>query len=265
MKYWTHESTDSVKQLRKKLDNFYQSSNNGYSAFESISSQNIYWDIVIDKIRIKLKNQNKLEILEFGAGKTGFPLALDDLRKFVNFTAQDVTNLNLEHLTKVSDNVYIGDINKISGSFDIIFSTFVWEHITNPQETLDSLLKHLKPNGSLFIFSPRYDWPGYIPPALRHLKLWKAMYLSFRLVSRRLFPLQFQHNSFLIVLDPAVFHAKKWFRDSDAIHLVSRHDIKNYLTNKNTIWHDCYPKKTSYKAKIMERLMKLCIEIIKKQ
>ena len=153
----------------------------------------------------------------------------------------------------------------MTGQFDIIFSTFVWEHIAEPQATLDYLLERLAPGGSLFLFSPRYDVPGYVPPALRHLPRFYSLWLSLWLQVTRLSTLLGGRAKFWIVTDPALFHVTPWFRDADAVHLVSRHDLTLYLKDKNVTIKDCWPALSGVKARLLERFLKLCVEIKKSE
>jgi SAM-dependent methyltransferase len=265
MKYWTQESAPLVQFLRQRLDTFYNSTENQYSAFESVSQQHPYWKRVIAKIQAKLVKTpegTKVRLLEFGAGRTGFAEVLGDLRSSVVFTVQDVTDQNRAYLLTQADHVYIGDLSGISGTFDIVFSTFVWEHVTNPKVLLDVLLERVAPGGSLFLFSPRYDIPGYVPPALRHLSRIKGLWLSIWLSITRLATLLSRSGKFWIISDPALFHMA-WFRDADAIHLVSKHDLSAYLRMRNVTISNCYPESPNIKASLLEKLLKLCVEIEK--
>jgi hypothetical protein len=62
----------------------------------------------------------------------GFARTLGKPRPQVHFTAQDVAGQNREFLRTEADAVLIGDIAALEGHFDVIFSTFVLEHGTNP-------------------------------------------------------------------------------------------------------------------------------------
>ena len=269
MKYWIRETDPETLTLRTRLDAFYSSSNNNYQAFESTSKQYDYWNKVIERVNELLSRGDLREcrVLEFGAGRSGFFEALGTLRHDVHYVVQDVTERNRDHLDQVADRVFIGDISAVNDEpFDIIFSTFVYEHVTNPKATLEILLQMLAPGGSLFIFCPRYDWPGYVPPALRHLARWRGLWLSILLQLTKLpNSFRFVHGQgmFWIVNEPAVFHTSTWFRDSDAVHLVSRGDLRAYLKRRNLKIEDCWPDKGSTKANVLERLLKLCVEIRK--
>jgi len=217
--------------MRAELDRFYAETSE-YSAFLETSSQVNCWEPIRDTIESMRKPAVSLNVLEFGAGRTGFPDWLpDELRNQIYFVAQDITNQNLDFLNRVADQVCIGDLASIATEqkFDIIFSTFVWEHVSNPSETLEILLGMLNPHGKLFLFSPRYDIPFYVPPVLRHLSRVQGMLASLRLWLSRIRVLLGGKPNFWIVPAPAVLHCKKWFRDADAVHLVSKYDLQRSI------------------------------------
>lgn len=166
------EHDPRVAELRARLDAFYAKPDT-YESFDRPLDQSRYWRPVFRRIREILerpgRGEEPVRVLEIGSGRTSFPGALDDLRENVHFTAQDITEANLDHLNSVADRVHVGDVLELGERFDVMFSTFVWEHITNPREVLEWKLSHLNPGGSVFIFCPRYDAPGYVPPSARHL------------------------------------------------------------------------------------------------
>lgn len=262
---WTTEDDPAICQLRDRLHTFYNDADARYPAFESNAQQDCYWAVVKSALSDRLQatpQSAAIRVLEFGAGRTQFDSFLGDMRRSVHFTTQDVTAKNARHLEAVSDRVHIGDLATMAGQFDIIFSTFVWEHIPSPRTTLDLLLNMLAPGGSLFLFAPRYDVPGYVPPALRHTGTVRRLLLSLRLYISRLNAQLRNRYQFLIVPDPALFHGP-WFRDSDAVHLVSRHDLTSYLSSRDLSLRDCWPRRGSMKSTVLERFLKLCVEVRK--
>ena len=266
MKYWTSESDPGISVLRRRLDDFYSDNDNEYQAFESTSQQHPYWNTVVEqisKLQKTLPAGAKLKVLEFGAGRSGFVHALGSLRPTVNLTLQDVTAVNQDHLRAHGDEVQICDLADLTGEFDVIFSTFVWEHVSHPRKVLETLLDHLAAGGSLFLFSPRYDVPGYVPPALRHHGRLHGIWLSICLQLSRLGTrLGMKNGDFWIVTNPSLFSVPKWFRDSDAIHLVSLYDLKAYLRGRATVTV-CWPNMPRLMPHLLERLLKLCVQIRK--
>lgn len=226
----TTETDKSVLKLREKLDIFYSSCQE-YTAFREPNHNPGFWQFIKNKIVKCLEIKGNCKVLEMGAGCTGFAAYLEDIREQVIFDVQDVTDTNKKYLLGQADRVYIADVTEIEDSYDIIFSTFVWEHITTPQAVLEHLVKILNPHGSIFIISPCYDFPFYLSPSAKHLSKFKRFLLSIWLIFNRLKVIIINKPNFLIHLDPAVFKSS-WFRDSDAIHWVSFWDLKAYINNK---------------------------------
>ncbi|QYU69684.1 class I SAM-dependent methyltransferase [Leptolyngbya sp. 15MV] len=216
----TTEQDPRVAELRRRLDDFYASTTTYDDFKHAASSKPDIWAPIQRQIEQIIRRKGSADVLEFGAGRTGFPASLGAMRPGVRFVAQDVTPQNADYLAAVADRVHVGDLSALSGPFDTIFSTFVWEHITNPAATLAHLLRILAPGGSLFIACPRYDAPGYIPPSARHYPALTRARLALWLMARRLD----RRPRFDIHVDPAVLE-RPWFRDADAIHWVRLQDF----------------------------------------
>ncbi|MCU0515830.1 MAG: methyltransferase domain-containing protein [Oscillatoria sp. Prado101] len=248
-------------ELRKRLDAFYESTRE-YTAFHQPNSKPEFWKPIKAAVEECLVRQGQCRILEFGAGRTGFGDYLGDIRHKVIFDVQDITALNREYLSKEADNVFICDIQIIKHSYDIIFSTFVWEHITTPREALDLLLNLLNPGGSIFIASPRYDFPFYLSPSARHRSRFERFKIGVWLSYRRLKVILGGQPDFLIHLDPSLFYSS-CFRDSDAIHWVSIWDLKRFLKSRNFKAHALPLKAQGIKAWFWQKFLLLFVRISK--
>ncbi|MCA0231210.1 MAG: class I SAM-dependent methyltransferase [Bacteroidetes bacterium] len=219
--------------LEKQLRIFYENATD-YEAFNEISDQSNCWNNILPEIINKLKRQEKVRILEIGAGRSGFGkfLSRHNIRSDVYWIAQDVTTQNKSWLKTESNEVYIGHIEELLSNrkFDIIFSTFVFEHVTNPNMHLEKLNSLLNDDGSIYIFCPRYDLPGYLCPSSRHLHFSKKMFFLLKCFFYRLKTLITQQPSFLLQTDLAAFH-RPFSRDSDAVHWVSSLDLRFWALN----------------------------------
>ena len=224
---FSSEQDSRVLNLRKRLDLFYQKTED-YTAFHESNYLPEFWRPIRARADEIVKQKGTCKILEFGAGCTGFSKYIQDIRNKVLFDVQDVTSQNVEYLSTQANHVHICAPTEIEESYDIIFSTFVWEHITNPQAVLSHLINILEPNGSIFIASPRYDFPFYMSPSIKHLSGLKRLKTGIWLIGKRLKVLLGGQPEFLIHLEPAVFY-QSWFRDADAIHWVSIWDLKKVL------------------------------------
>jgi SAM-dependent methyltransferase len=227
MKDFCDEADPSVLVLRQWLDDFYTQKKD-YKGFVGPQDKPDLWEPITDVVRRRLADKGKCRILEFGAGLAGFGRHIESMRDRVAFEVQDVTPLNEEALRSQADNVHIGNVLEINHEFDVIFSTFVWEHITNPREVLNHLLNILAPGGSLILAAPRYDFPFYVSPSIRHYSRLKQVLIGLRLWGKRVRVLLGGRPDFLIHTDPAVLHVP-WYRDADAVHMVSAFDLKRSL------------------------------------
>ncbi len=260
LKNFGHEDSVKAIELRQGLDSFY-SQTQEYTPFHEANSQPNFWQPIKANLQEIIEQTDSCRILEFGAGCTGFANYLQELRTSINFDVQDVTASNKGYLLTQADNVYICDLCNIQDKYDIIFSTFVWEHITNPRAVINHLLTLLNPGGSIFIASPRYDFPFYLSPSAKHLSLFERFQISIWLQWRRLRVLVGCNPDFLLHFDPAVFH-RPWFCDADAIHWVSLWDLKRYLP-KNIQLERLHIPVTGFRSKIWENFLLLFVRIKK--
>lgn len=254
------ESDARVADLRRKLDEFY-STTSSYESFEAPSLKPDFWGPIAEDVRRHVASGATCRILEFGAGRTAFPSFLGELRVSVRFHAQDVATQNRAFLQACADEVFIADLSTIAGPYDILFSTFVWEHITNPHETLGHLFRLLAPGGRLYIACPRYDFPLYLSPSARHYPRAKRLAIGLRLFFRRLRVALGGSPEFLIHVDPCVLH-RPWFRDADAIHWASLFDLRRALPPGATIESLPVPRDT-LKGKLSAALLLIFVRITK--
>lgn len=224
------ENDEQIAKLRDRMDHFYASTQD-YMAFMQPSAMPERWAHVRAAISRLASNQNPTKILEFGAGRSGFSTWLGEDRERVDYCVQDVTAANETFLREHADSVVIGPLHKVGGPFDVIFSTFVFEHVSDPCASLGYLLKLLTPGGRLFIFAPRYDFPGYLSRSADHYSAAKRGGLAMLLITRRLWTCLSGQPAFLIHHDPALFHLP-WKRDRDAIHWVSLFDLRAALRGR---------------------------------
>lgn len=220
----TDETDPRVGELRARLDSFYSTTTSYADFSKEVARHDRIWTPIAAEVRRLAAGGRKVRVLEFGAGRTGFAGFLGDLRSKVEFTVQDVTPTNRDALAATADRVHIGPLQQLQGPFDVAFSTFVWEHITDPRSTLDHLLSQLSPGGSIFIACPRYDIPMYVPPSARHYSKPAQYAMSWWLFGQRVMTRLGGQPRFFVHVDPSVLN-RPWYRDADAVHWVSVHDF----------------------------------------
>lgn len=261
------EDNPRVVQLRAKMEAFYGGYRD-YKAFSRPSNVEYAWEKLVPEIRLRVERQGLCRVLEFGAGCTGFPSFLQarGMRGLVRLTLHDVTRLNVEWLEKSGDEVVIGPVSALSGTYDLIFSTFVLEHMTDPKSGLESLWRLVAPGGVLVIVSPRYDFPYYLPPSCDHVSKWTRLNLSTALLWRRITTLLTGRPGFFLLDDLAMFHLG-WEQDRDAVHLASHFDLKALFRRPDASISSlkCNEKwsAASWKHWFIRRFLQVCIKITK--
>ncbi|MCX6966534.1 MAG: class I SAM-dependent methyltransferase [Verrucomicrobia bacterium] len=216
------------------MDLFYQNTSD-YTAFKLVNALPEQWNYVRAAILETLEKKPLCRILEFGAGKSGFPGFVEDLKPSLHYTAQDVTRANEAHLLQVADAVHFSSIGQIEGEFDVIFSTFVFEHVSDPRQTLEKLFSFLTLGGKLFIFCPRYDFPFYLSHSADHYSALRRLGIGVWLALARLWSCIARRSLFLVHTDPAIFHLPAFYRDRDAIHWASLWDLEAFFRGRGRL------------------------------
>lgn len=223
-----------VRELRRKLDHFYDTTNQ-YEAFQGTYDRSDLYGALTRLLGNPQRDQSpQVRVLELGAGRSGFPVYAKKNGVSVQYVAHDVTASNRDYFEGLADEILvcdIADIPVIGEGYDLIFSTYVLEHVSNPREFLENVRRLLRPGGWHVIECPRYDMPGYVCPSLRHLPRIQQLVLSTKLSASRAASSVKGTTSFYVNVDPAVFHTDHWFRDSDAVHLVGRGDLVRWHRN----------------------------------
>jgi SAM-dependent methyltransferase len=205
-----------------------------YPAFQEPSLHPREWAQVQAEVLRRPACQGPIAILEFGAGRSGFPawlrkeLSSSGSSASVAITCQDVTATNRIYLEQVADAVLTSSLQEgvlPPTSFDIIFSTHCFEHVARPELLLQTLTGLLKPGGALLLFAPRYDLPLYMSPSASDLTMPQRLLLSLRLLTIRLLSRLRATPAFVLDTRPACLD-RPFRRDSDAIHWVSAHDLR---------------------------------------
>lgn len=119
-----------------------------------------------------LKGKEKLEILEVGCGYGYLTYSLHSAGH--NILGIDISKNAIKFAeSNFGDYYKVADLKdyKANKKFDLIISTEVIEHLTNPVEFIDHCLKLLKPNGKIILTTPSKDyynkkviWKTDLPP-----------------------------------------------------------------------------------------------------
>lgn len=111
-------------------------------------------------IKEKARSVGKLEILEAGCGRR-WPINLADIE--YTLTGIDLDRTALEKrktIQKDLDEIILGDLRKVDlpeGRYDVIYNSFVLEHIMGAEKVLWNFVQWLKPNGLMILRFPDRD------------------------------------------------------------------------------------------------------------
>lgn len=255
-------SSETIRSLSRNLDQFYRQTQS--YVWDQEVSNHAKWFSLMDPWLVRGRRQEKpLRILELGAGKSTFCEHIKLGREGIEYCVQDITDTNFAYLSKVANEVTIGDISSVKGSYDVVFSTFVFEHVSSPSGFLQQVDRLLNPGGVHVLVCPRYDFPGYVCPSLRHLPRGKQLMIVSRLACSRIATRFDRQPRFWINADPAVFH-RPWFRDADAVHIVSRFDVERWHVARNYEVHRLLPPYANWREWFYSRHMVLALACTKK-
>ncbi len=257
-----------LEQLRERLSAFYSHAES-YDAFTEGAGYSVdFYEFLRKPLRRLLAKQREVRILELGAGRTRFHEFLatfgEDSSRFV-FDAHDITDRNAEYLSRIAHGVHSGYVWQLPDvRYDLIFSTYVFEHVLSPSRFLESVDQRLNPGGYHAIVCPRYDLPGYVCPSLRHLAKARQLAISVKVTMRRIAAAFTGRALFLVNPDPAVLHGP-WFRDADAVHLVSKFDIERWHRKRGYRILFRPPKANGLRDRLTRGMLTLCVVCRKNQ
>lgn len=225
MKLISESDRDEIAGLESRLLQFYNTCPT-YPAFAQTSDYPALWQEVHARASSIARQRGACRILEIGAGRSGFGrfLQAQGADDRLHLTSQDITATNLAHLRETSHAVVTENIDRLQGSWDVIFHSYVYEHLCRPREFNEVLWRHLNSGGYLLLQSPRYDFPLYFPPCLDHLTLAVKLRQALSLIGKDLRSALGAGPHFTIFSDPSVFHLP-FRRDRDAVHRVRRSDL----------------------------------------
>ena len=255
-------SSEKVRSLRTSLDQFYNQTQS-YVWEQEVADHGKWFSLMDPWLNRDERQSKSLRVLELGAGRSTFCEHIKSRRDWIEYHVQDITDTNLAYLSKVADGVTIGDVSSVKGTYDIVFSTFVFEHVSAPSVFLEQVDKLLKQGGIHFLVCPRYDFPGYVCPSLRHLSRTRQLVTLSWLACSRIATRVDRQPRFWINTDPAVFH-RPWFRDADAVHIVSRFDVERWHVDRNYEVHRLLPPYANWREWFYSRHMVLALACTKK-
>lgn len=134
-------------------------------------------DVLSKHLEREAEGKPLLRVLEAGCGRE-WHLRTQDLA--IEITGVDLDIHALAHRTKVRKDLHRaipGDLRFIdlpAAHFDVVYSSFVLEHIDGAERALDNMVRALKPGGLLILRVP--DLSGFQTFAARRLPHWSAVF-----------------------------------------------------------------------------------------
>ena len=263
---WTHAtSTDGILitelddedilELELKLEEFYKNTTD-YTVYEKMTWRPNYWAEVLRQLEKTGAKPGR--ILEIGAAKSGFGEYLKCRGKEHEIAFQDITNRCRDHLSSYSNELYFCPVEELHcEKFDIVFHSYVFEHISRPRAFLNAVENLLTEGGRHIIESPRYDLFIYIPPSLRHLRTReKIAYILEGVMGNR--------PPFSIVKSPGIL-CRPYRRDLDAVHIVTLENMKAYARKKDLCLEEIQLSKKSDIRSFVKEKISMQIVMYKRQ
>ncbi len=248
---------DTFKNFESEMDNYYKVNSN-YHAFIAPAYYPLWYDLIHDFM------PSSAVVLEVGAGRSCFGDYLKDKSIDAIYHSQDITDINHQWLAEHSEKFWNCPLKDVHGSYDVIFSTYVYEHVVNPQEFLEEADRLLKDGGVHIVIGPNYDVPGYLCPSLRSNSFWTRLKTIILLISLRITQRFSSVSHFLINTAPACL-TLKWYRDADACHIVSKMDLVNWCKANNYTVEDLHYPGANLRDKIFKKILVLQVACRKKQ
>lgn len=255
-----------IRRLEAELQKFYYGNSMYYDCADN-DKELFYGPIIEHLVDMEKSVKRTLRVLEIGAGRTKF---LESVRNRypnmrVEFYAHDINDTNIKYYQQRKMNFIIGGWEQIRRSlpFDFIFSTFVYEHVCDPQAFLETTTARLTQNGSFAVICPKYVVPGYVPPAIRWLPWWYKHVLTLALAVSNLLVKITRRPKFWICIRPSVL-TRGWARDYDAVHMVSTADLRAWLGSRFDI-RKVSAKRSSIKMRLLDQFTMLNVIAVRRR
>lgn len=228
---FTSDSNDvRLRALEGYLADFYRGNAEYYG--EAQSEKDYIYGPLMREIQMIKSEGKETTVLEFGAGRSSFPQFMKRNRPDfpIRYIAHDIDESNADYYERLGQDFVVGGWSELEAAMDgsgldVIFCTYVYEHLTRPGEFIEKGLSLLSKNGVMIIVCPKYTLPGYIPPALRWLGSVRGQLITLLLLAKGCVRSVVGRSRFQICVEPAVLKLP-YRRDYDAVHMVWPSDLR---------------------------------------
>lgn len=114
-------------------------------------------------------------VLDVGCGEGSKLAEILAKRARISATGVDISHIGIRRARKSIPRAtfVVHDIEKLpypTASFDVTYSTYTFEHTTNPQRILDEMVRVTRPGGFVIIVCPNFGSPLYPSPVTARLQ-----------------------------------------------------------------------------------------------
>lgn len=190
-------------------------------------------------LRLISQARKAKKILECGCG-AGSTIRLL-WHKGAHFTGIDISQYAIEKAKtdwRDKDNVFftVGNVEELpfaDKSFDFVYSAYVAEHVFNPEEMINEMIRVLKRGGRLLILAPNYGSPIEFSPCFPMEGL-KPLIQAIKTFLLSHFYLLFPPSNLAWnKVRPLILETKKYFPDSDTTVEPYLQTLLTYFETKN--------------------------------
>lgn len=190
---------------------------------------------IINKIKDFISTNNLNKILDVGCGEGGVINYLSGgVSKDVKFYGLEVAEAGLRRardrrISNTEFQSYDGKtIPFADGVFDLCFSTFVFEHLTDPERVFGEMTRVTKKDGYVIIACPNYGSAFFHSPCNKN----KPLFLMFHRLFQGILPSFIFKNSFKWQkVEPIVLQQNEHIMDYDTTAEPNLLFVKKYLSN----------------------------------
>lgn len=234
----------------------------GYEEFYyDLSHKEERWDQGDNKIMVDIINSTGGKLLEIGCGTASI---ISYLSPSVSYTGVDISSLAIERARSLFGSrpytkFICSSVDSLAfenNSFDSVAAYNSLEHVRNPKQMLDIMVRVLKPGGNILLTGPNLDLPWSTPNGIRHYDgFQKFIFRMKRLtdyLKRVLGILPFR----TIPENFTEATGKYEKPDDDLRYVLSSYEVMTYLRRKNIeiIHIPPFPPIKSFKDRIKKAL-----------
>ena len=150
--------------LQDELVRFWNRSTEYYTVNSEMNTASEGFHPAHARIAEFLSHQGVRTVLDVGCGTGHVASALRELTPEIQYTGVDVAQSAVDRATEIKrpGTYLVADTAALpfdDGSFDAVISLYALEHFTEPERSLEEIVRTTRPGGAIAIYSMNYDRP----------------------------------------------------------------------------------------------------------